>query len=105
MVFHLPTWVKLDWPFPYESKNTLCSSELDRRKGAVYRSSDSGGSWTKMSDTVSGGTGHSCPQELVASPHHFDRIYLMNVRALVSEDGGKTFYTMVSTINILTIIH
>ena len=24
----------------------------------------------------------------------FDRIYLMNVRALVSEDGGKTFYTM-----------
>ena len=47
-----------------------------------------------MSDTVSGGTGPHYYQELIASPHHFDRIYLMNVRALVSEDGGKTFYTM-----------
>ena len=68
--------------------------ELDRREGAVYRSSNGGASWTKMSDTVSGATGPHYYQELVASPHHFDRIYLMNVRALVSDDGGKTFYTM-----------
>ena len=65
--------------------------ELDRTKGAVYRSSDRGASWNKMSDTVSGGTGPHYYQELYASPHEFDRIYLMNVRVLTSGDGGKTF--------------
>jgi len=68
--------------------------ELERRKGGVYRSSDQGGSWTKMSETVSGGTGPHYYQELVASPHVFDKLFLMNVRILVSEDGGKTFAPM-----------
>ena len=65
--------------------------ELDRTKGGVFRSSNAGGSWTKMSNTVSGGTGPHYYQELYASPHKFDRLYLMNVRVLTSEDGGKTF--------------
>ena len=47
-----------------------------------------------MSETVSAGTGPHYYQELVASPHKFDKIYLMNVRVLVSENGGKTFSTM-----------
>ena len=68
--------------------------ELDRRNGAVYKSTDSGGSWKKMSDTVSGGTGPHYYQELIASPHVFDKIYLMNVRVLVSDDGGKNFSQM-----------
>ena len=53
--------------------------ETERRKGAVYRSANSGGSWEKMSETVSAGTGPHYYQELVASPHKFDKIYLMNV--------------------------
>jgi photosystem II stability/assembly factor-like uncharacterized protein len=65
--------------------------ELERTKGAVYKSEDRGSSWTKMSNTVSGGTGPHYYQELYASPHKFDRLYLMNVRILTSEDGGKTF--------------
>ena len=65
--------------------------ELDRTTGGVYRSEDRGGSWTKMSDAVSGATGPHYYQELYASPHKFDRLYLMNVRVLTSEDGGKTF--------------
>ncbi|MDA8948536.1 glycosyl hydrolase [Flavobacteriaceae bacterium] len=65
--------------------------ELDRTQGAVYRSEDRGASWKKMSNTVSGGTGPHYYQELYASPHKFDRLYLMNVRVLTSEDGGKTF--------------
>jgi photosystem II stability/assembly factor-like uncharacterized protein len=65
--------------------------ELDRTKGAVYRSSNRGASWDKMSNTVSGGTGPHYYQELYASPHEFDRLYLMNVRVLTSGDGGKTF--------------
>jgi photosystem II stability/assembly factor-like uncharacterized protein len=65
--------------------------ELDRRTGAVYRSDDRGASWQKMSETVSGGTGPHYYQELYASPHAFDRIYLCDVRIQVSDDGGKTF--------------
>ena len=47
-----------------------------------------------MSSTVYGATGPHYYQELYASPHQFDRIYLMDVRAQVSEDGGKTFSRM-----------
>ena len=79
---------------PMKSNVLYAAIEGDRRKGAVYKSTDSGASWTKMSNTVSGGTGPHYYQELVASPHQFDKIFLMNVRALVSEDGGKTFYEM-----------
>lgn len=68
--------------------------ELDRRSGAVYRSEDHGVSWKEMSKTVSGATGPHYYQELYASPHQFDRLYLMDVRAQVSEDGGKTFQRM-----------
>ena len=65
--------------------------ELERRSGAVYRSSDRGATWSKQSDTVSGGTGPHYYQELTACPHQFDRIYLADVRIQVSNDGGKTF--------------
>jgi photosystem II stability/assembly factor-like uncharacterized protein len=65
--------------------------ELDNRTGGVWRSADRGASWCKRSDTVSGGTGPHYYQELMASPHAADRIYLMDVWAQVSNDGGTTF--------------
>lgn len=65
--------------------------ELERTTGGVYKSEDRGESWKKMSNAVSGATGPHYYQELYASPHKFDRLYLMNVRVLTSEDGGKTF--------------
>lgn len=65
--------------------------ELDERKGGVYRSSDRGGSWEKMSDEVSGGTGPHYYQEVFADPHRFDRIYIASNRSKVSNDGGKTW--------------
>lgn len=68
--------------------------ELNRRSGGIYRSADRGTSWKKMSGTVSGATGPHYYQELYASPHKFDRIYLVDVIMQVSEDGGKTFTRM-----------
>ena len=68
--------------------------ELDRKKGAVYRSTDRGATWEKRSNTVSGATGPHYYQELYASPHKFDRLYLVDSRMRVSEDGGKTFRRM-----------
>ena len=76
---------------PQKPDVVYAAIELDRTQGAVYRSTDRGASWKKMSNTVSGGTGPHYYQELYASPHKFDRLYLMNVRVLTSEDGGKTF--------------
>ncbi len=68
--------------------------ELDRRTGGVYRSTDRGTSWEKRSDAVSGATGPHYYQELYASPHQFDRLYLVDVRMQISEDGGKSFTRM-----------
>jgi photosystem II stability/assembly factor-like uncharacterized protein len=65
--------------------------ETDRKKGGFYRSENKGASWKKMSSTVSGGTGPHYYQELYACPHNFDRLYLMDVRVQVSDNGGKTF--------------
>lgn len=65
--------------------------ELERRSGGVWRSADRGASWEKRSEAVAGGTGPHYYQELYASPHAFDRIYLADVRIQVSDDGGRTF--------------
>ena len=65
--------------------------ELNRTTGGVWRSANRGGSWTKMSDAVAGATGPHYYQEIFASPHKFDRLYMMNNRLMKSEDGGKTF--------------
>lgn len=76
---------------PQQPDVVYAAIELDRRSGGVWRSADRGASWTKMSDAVSGATGPHYYQELVASPHAFDRIYLMDWRIQVSDDGGATF--------------
>lgn len=68
--------------------------ELDRRKGGVWRSADRGASWEKGADAVGGGTGPHYYQEIFASPHAFDRLYLVGPTVQKSEDGGKTFEPM-----------
>ena len=68
--------------------------ELNRRTGGVYKSTDGGENWTKQSNAVAGATGPHYYQELYVSPHHFDRLYLMDANMQISDDGGKTFYRM-----------
>ena len=68
--------------------------ELDRRSGGVYRSENQGEEWVKMSDAVAGGTGPHYYQELYASPHNFDELYLADNYMQYSSDGGKTFSRM-----------
>lgn len=76
---------------PQDPDVLYAAIELNQREGGVWRSDDGGASWQKMSDRVAGGTGPHYYQELYASPHKFDRIYFMDVRAAVSDDGGKTW--------------
>jgi photosystem II stability/assembly factor-like uncharacterized protein len=98
------TWTKLTKGLPSSNMGKIglaispqqpdvlyAAIELDRRKGGLYKSTDRGASWTKQSDAVSGGTGPHYYQELYACPHQFDKIYLVDVRLQISEDGGKNF--------------
>ena len=79
---------------PFDNETIYAAIELDRTKGGIYQSTNGGASWSKQSNTVSGGTGPHYYQELYASPHQKGRLYLMNNYVQVSEDHGKTFYTM-----------
>ncbi|NMM49033.1 VPS10 domain-containing protein [Marinigracilibium pacificum] len=98
------TWTELTKGLPEENMGKIglaispqnpdiiyAAIELKRRTGGVYKSTDRGASWTKQSDAVSGATGPHYYQELYASPHHFDRLYLVDVWMQYSTDGGKTF--------------
>jgi len=101
------TWSKLSQGLPKSNMGKIglaispqnpdilyAAIELDRRTGGVYRSEDRGMTWKKMSDAVSGATGPHYYQELYASPHQFEKLYLVDVRMQISEDGGKTFRRM-----------
>ena len=76
---------------PMQPDVIYAAIELDLREGGVWRSDDRGSSWTKMSDAVGGGTGPHYYQELYASPHVFDRIYMVSNTSQISNDGGKTW--------------
>ena len=82
---------------PQQPDVIYAAIELDRRTGGVYKSENQGASWKKMSDAVAGGTGPHYYQELYASPHNFDEIYLADNYMQVSFDGGKTFVRMNET--------
>ncbi len=76
---------------PQQPDVVYAAIELNRRTGGVWKSVNRGASWEKMSDAVGGGTGPHYYQELYASPHQFDKLYLMSNTSQVSVDGGKTF--------------
>lgn len=57
-------------------------------KGGVFRSTDIGASWTRMSDVSTSGLYY---ERIFADPHQVDRVYVMDVVNRVSDDGGKTF--------------
>jgi photosystem II stability/assembly factor-like uncharacterized protein len=82
---------------PIDPDIVYATIELAHREGGFYRSADGGESWTKQSDYLSGGTGPHYYQELFASPHQLDRVYQMDVRLHVTEDGGRTFRQLRTT--------
>ncbi len=98
------TWRELKKGLPKEDKGRIglaispqqpdviyATVELAHRKGGFFRSNDAGASWEKRGDYLSGGTGPHYYQEIFASPHQFDRVYQMDVRMHVTDDGGKNF--------------
>ena len=104
------TWLKLSKGLPTQNMGKIglaispqkpdevyAAIETERRKGGIYKSFNQGASWVKQSDAVAGGTGPHYYQELYASPHHYDRLYLMNNYMIISDDGGKNYRNMNET--------
>lgn len=63
--------------------------ELPGSTGGTWRSNDRGASWEKRSDKVSGSPQYY--NELFVDPSDDNTIILMDTRAALSDDGGKTW--------------
>jgi photosystem II stability/assembly factor-like uncharacterized protein len=61
--------------------------EATDKKGGVFRSADRGVTWEKRNDFDQQAQYYA---HLFVDPKNHDRIYVMNVRIHVSDDGGKT---------------
>jgi photosystem II stability/assembly factor-like uncharacterized protein len=72
---------------PVDSNVIYATVEAADKKGGIFRSSDRGGSWERRNEFDVGAMyyGH-----IVADPKDVDRVYIMNVFLMVSDDGGKT---------------
>lgn len=79
---------------PFDSSVVYATIELGANEGGFYRSADGGARWEKRNDYLSGGTGPHYYQEIFASPHQFDRVYQMDVRLHVTDDGGRNFRSL-----------
>ena len=72
---------------PVDSNVIYATVEAADRKGGIFRSSDRGGSWERRNEFDSTAMYYA---RVVADPKDVDRIYIMNVFLMVSDDGGRT---------------
>lgn len=72
---------------PVDSNVIYATIEAADRKGGIFRSSDRGGSWERRNEFDSTAMYYA---RIVADPKDVDRIYVMNVFLMVSDDGGRT---------------
>lgn len=66
--------------------------ELPEGKGGFYRSVNLGESWSRMSNMVAGSPQYY--QEIYVDPINPDRVISMDVRNMVTDDGGVTWYVL-----------
>ncbi|MCP4653878.1 MAG: glycosyl hydrolase, partial [bacterium] len=59
-------------------------------ESGFFRSANRGESWVRQSDTIC--VDPQYYQEIFPDPHHFDRVYAMDVFLHVTDDGGRTFH-------------
>lgn len=72
---------------PVDSNVVYATVEAGDRKGGIFRSNDRGGSWERRNEFDAGAMYYA---HVVADPKDVDRIYVMNVFLMVSDDGGRT---------------
>jgi photosystem II stability/assembly factor-like uncharacterized protein len=103
------TWKKLNGEGGLPSGNygrigiTLCHDMPNRvyaliesTKSALYRSDDGGSKWEKVNDDAAYTANRSFYfQDIIADPKNENRLWLINQIVSMSEDGGKTFKTVI----------
>src|SRR2546430_826000 len=72
---------------PVDSNVLYATIEAADRKGGIFRSNDRGGSWERRNEFDAGAMYYA---RVVADPQDVDRVYVMNVFLMVSDDGGRT---------------
>jgi len=72
---------------PVDTNVVYATIEAADRKGGIFRSSDRGGSWERRNEFDQGAMYYS---HIVADPKDVDRVYVMSVFLMVSDDGGRT---------------
>jgi photosystem II stability/assembly factor-like uncharacterized protein len=94
------TWTKLTGGIPegplgrialdvYRSDPSIVYALVQaERESGLYRSGDAGAHWTKVSGT---NPRPSYFSKLRVDPQDADRMYVLGVRLMISDDGGRTF--------------
>ena len=72
---------------PVDTNVVYATIEAADGRGGVFRSSDRGGSWERRNPFDAGAMYYG---QITADPKEVDRIYVMNVFLMVSDDGGRT---------------
>ena len=72
---------------PVNTNVIYATVEAADRKGGIFRSNDRGGSWERRNEFDATAMYYA---RIVADPKDVDRIYVMNVFLMVSDDGGRT---------------
>ena len=72
---------------PVDTDVVYATVEAADGRGGIFRSSDRGGSWERRNPFDSTAMYYS---QITADPKEVDRIYVMNVFLMVSDDGGRT---------------
>jgi photosystem II stability/assembly factor-like uncharacterized protein len=74
---------------PVDNRVVYATIEAAQKKGGFFCSTDCGANWEKRGDYVSGSAQYY--QTIYCDPKDIDRVYLMDVFLMVTDDGGKTF--------------
>jgi len=77
---------------PHDPDVVYALVEATGDASGFFRSTDGGENWEKRSGYLASSPQYY--QEIFACPHVFDRVYSMDVRLMVTEDGGKTFHAL-----------
>ena len=95
------SWVKLNEGLPADDKGRIALAISPQqsdvlyalfntaKEGAFYHSEDSGKSWTRQSAVAV--LDWQYFGRIVADPHRFDRVWIMDMNPTMTDDGGKKF--------------
>ena len=72
----------------YRRDPSIVYALVEHVNGGIYRSDDTGETWTKMSDTNPRASYYS---QVRIDPNNDQRIWVLGANMFNSEDGGKTF--------------